>query len=54
MTWCWHRWSKWEPVTRGGLVDDERGSEPVVVGNYEVQRRECEKCGKSQLRMAET
>jgi hypothetical protein len=56
MTFCWHKWKKWET-----LDIDETGKALVtintapsgarsVVGTTEMQRRECEKCGKSQLR----
>lgn len=51
----WHRWSKWQTTERGNVMGnkDALGLPPVtplIVGTYEYQRRECEHCGKSQLR----
>lgn len=51
-------WSKWQRIDQGDVLQgydrltgrllDE--SEKGVIGKYEAQRRECEKCGMSQLR----
>lgn len=50
--WCWHKWTKWKPIECGdvlGFIRNADGTLPVV-GKYEMQRRECELCGKSQIR----
>jgi hypothetical protein len=55
---CWHKWEKWKVVGAGDVREawDELTCKPLpedqryVTGHFEVQRRECEKCGKSQLR----
>lgn len=56
--WCWHEWEKWkvveimaeirmtDPLTGRLLDKDER----YQVGKCEIQRRECSRCAKSQLR----
>lgn len=44
-----HKWSKWKVLQVGQLTNTNSLS-PQVVGFYETQRRECEKCGMSQLR----
>jgi hypothetical protein len=58
--WPWsHKWSKWEVTTSGqmlaradvlGLPLHDVIDKPQVIGYYELQRRICENCGKSQLR----
>ena len=59
MSMCWHKWSKWktdltgtlkqknEPLTGRMLGADEEYDK----GTFERQRKECEKCGKSKLRI---
>jgi hypothetical protein len=48
--WPWsHDWRKWQTIERGELLH-RHSTEPIIVGCYENQRRECKKCGKSQLR----
>lgn len=54
MTFCWHKWSKWEVIQKGPLYSDIGPRSDNPVGNYEMQRRVCEKCGKSQLRRTES
>jgi hypothetical protein len=55
--WWLHTWTKWETIERGSLQSqyDEMGvplapNPPRTVGYFERQRRECECCGKRQLR----
>lgn len=45
---CWHKWSKWETVARGRLVDCG-----IVCGKYAQQEKYCEKCGKVKIRTEE-
>jgi hypothetical protein len=60
MCWPWkHKWTKWKATQVGELL--ERDSINGVqlesrhpTGRYEIQRRECEVCGKSQLRGTRT
>ena len=57
---CWwyrHYWEKWTVIEKGKRVAREDslglpmdGKTPIFVGSYEIQRRECVLCGKSQLR----
>lgn len=55
-----HKWKKWEAIATGRFYTQEdailaQGEEPKLFrGSYEKQRRECEVCGKSQLREART
>lgn len=65
---CWHKWDKWKVTATGVLREwgvlrecfDRLTYLPlaekdrVVIGRFEEQRRECEKCGKAQLRRLET
>lgn len=51
MRWCWHKWGMWEFVKSGRILEEE--GDYIPIGIYEIQRRVCEKCGKSQLRRAE-
>lgn len=60
---CWpffHRWAKWETTIKGELWSknfDQLTGNPATPGRcgfWEKQRRECEKCGKCQLRIAKT
>lgn len=59
--WPWtHVWTKWDVIERGVLqklvdplglpIHEEFGEHTPVVGYYELQRRECSECHKSQLR----
>jgi len=60
---CWHKWDKWKVIAEG-LLQMQYDSvftgrkleahEQYVCGKFEHQRRECLKCGKSQLRKAST
>lgn len=59
--WC-HSWSKWTAISAGktsalvdglGLPIHEKEARPII-GAFEIQRRECAVCGKSQLRQTET
>lgn len=56
---CWHKWSKWVKTgdvalkaTRDSLGLPIPESDRYVIAVCEEQRRECGKCGKSQLRTA--
>lgn len=57
---CWHRWDKWKVTGEGVFMveyDVFTGfklapSEKFVSGCFIKQQRECEKCGKIQLRRA--
>jgi len=55
---CWHKWAKWK-VTGEGFMRAEYDaltgrhfddSEKFINGKFLRQQRECEKCGKVQLR----
>lgn len=58
---CWpgnHTWSKWVVIRRGqvtalihalGIPIEHKAKRPVI-GTSETQRRECQRCGKAQLR----
>lgn len=57
---CWHRWAKWK-ITGEGVFMVEYDAltgrkldphEKFVHGSFIKQQRECEKCGKIQLRRA--
>ena len=53
--WPWsHEWSRWEVLVRGRGTDilvEENGQELVHRNQLvEIQRRECFRCGMSQLR----
>ena len=43
--WCWHRWSKWSEVKEEGIRVQNLGE-----GFAHYQRRDCEKCGRVDLR----
>jgi hypothetical protein len=53
-----HTWTKWESIQSGHhyRATDENGERlppgdpPCVIGYWERQRRECQCCGKRQLR----
>jgi len=46
--WPWsHNWTKWTTTERG---TGYRSESSFSIGRYEMQRRECIVCGKSQLR----
>lgn len=48
-----HKWTKWLAIERGDVmtaVSRRKDGQAVPLGMYEYQRRECLKCGKSQLR----
>ncbi len=56
MTWCWHRWSKWEQYEQKyGYRPPVRGVDDVVklggIAGWEImksrirERRHCLKCG---------
>jgi hypothetical protein len=57
-----HQWSKWTTIAGGKLLKTtnavgipfQQGEEKTVIGTYEEQRRECERCGMSQLRETHT
>lgn len=46
-----HKWSKWIMSEAGSVLDPWDGHK---IGTFEIQRRECLNCGKSQLRKART
>ena len=52
-----HHWEKWKVISGGDVIDAEY-QDGVATGKrirtavYEIQRRECLFCGKSQLREA--
>jgi len=55
--WPWsHDWTKWTTTERGELHNPlisgagYRSESSFSTGRYEMQRRECIVCGKSQLR----
>jgi hypothetical protein len=39
-----HKWSRWELVAHGNVVDGD-----VVVGYHVTQRRYCKSCGKADI-----
>jgi hypothetical protein len=47
--WLFHRWGKWVVVGHGDVESDG-----AVVGRFIEQRRDCLRCGKIQLREAQT
>lgn len=47
---CWHKWIKWQTLRTGKFVDDDDDE----VGAYAKQRRDCQKCGKIEVRLYET
>jgi hypothetical protein len=62
---CWHKWSKWKTIERGNMertgISGNLANVPEApvanqqrerIGIYEYQSRDCEKCGKVQLREA--
>lgn len=63
---CWpffHRWAKWKTTDHGKLESSifvltgqphRVDGSPITTGHFEEQRRECEKCGKCQLRIAKS
>lgn len=46
-----HRWTKWEDVTAFQKVST--AEDKAVLGQFIVQHRRCEKCGKLQARRVE-
>lgn len=46
---CWHKWTRWKLQETGHVLVKNQHQ----VGTYEYQRRECEKCGKAELRFIE-
>jgi hypothetical protein len=63
--WPWsHQWQKWQTVSTGKIlamtdalglpIHEELGEVAPVIGSYETQRRECLRCGKSQIREIRT
>jgi hypothetical protein len=67
MTWCQigiHRWLKWVEVERGTVLTSQKqqvweelavGPSPKIeTGTYLIQSRECEDCGRLQLRTVRT
>jgi hypothetical protein len=63
--WPWsHQWSKWNTYSGGKLVKitdalglpirEGDGIAQHVIGDYENQRRECQRCGKAELREIRT
>ena len=55
---CWHRWTKWEKIAEGIITRKYNlytlqmllPEQQYESGQFEDQRRECKKCGKSELR----
>lgn len=47
--WCWHRWSRWKIYTAITRTYSQRNDKLIEV-QTERQRRECNKCGKTQDR----
>lgn len=56
----WHKWNKWETVEKGKGAESPQNSyykwhyekndgTGLVVAYFEVQRRECRKCGQCEL-----
>lgn len=42
-----HRWNKWETTKKGDVTRNKDGQR---IGSYETQRRECDKCGRVELK----
>jgi hypothetical protein len=42
-----HKWSKWAKKEEGSIL---RQGTDFVIGTYYVQSRECENCGKIQIK----
>lgn len=55
---CRHEWSKWADIREGKVVrkytNFDQATSKEVKGQYIVQRRECEKCGRKQLHAVST
>lgn len=54
--WPWtHRWTKWKEIARGDLFAERlsTGSQ-IPIGYFVEQQRECERCGKMQIREIST
>lgn len=51
MSFCWHKWSKWEWIQSGGglvklinVYDSGDMKEALPIAQFYVQRRACAKC----------
>jgi hypothetical protein len=48
---CWHNWSKWVEVPETLFADKSKEPEKeAATWLYVTQQRECQKCGKIDLR----
>lgn len=52
MCFLFHKWTKWVDVARGKIR--EAGTKDEIIGAFIRQERKCERCGKAQIRDAET
>lgn len=46
----WHDWSKWEDIKVHQHSVFKEGQEPLMKGEYLVQRRSCKRCGEVRYR----
>jgi len=53
---CWHKYTKWVTVEEGRVYTKSAifSDQPRVTGNYLVQKKTCEKCGKVKMRTVQT
>lgn len=51
MTCFWfHKWTRWRDVEEGGLGRRDKDGNLRVIGRFLVQERNCQTCGKRELR----
>lgn len=50
-----HKWTKWKVIEKGEIFKTYRFiNKTLKIGNYLIQQRECEDCGKIQLKEEES
>lgn len=51
MIHIFHKWDKWKEIEKGDISLEMKS---IVIGKYIIQERECDICGKKQLKEVES